>query len=549
MLKSLYIKNYALIKDLQLQFEGPFTTITGETGAGKSILLGALSLLLGSRADKDSLRDAKKKCIIEAEFNLSQFNLKSAFENYDLDYESQSIIRREITASKTRTFINDTPVKLKTIQELKPYLIDIHSQNESQSLARSQYQYHVLDKIAKHETELKAYRENLKRFKTLHTELENLKTQKHETTKKQDYNQFLFDELEEFRLYEGIQDELEEEYQTLQNAEDIQLMLSESIEIIQQENLGIYDQLAIINKRLNQLTESVNSYKDLKERVQSVLIETEDIGLELENRLEDVEVNPEKLEKVESQLKNLNSLLQKHQVQTDSELIQIKNDLEQELLNFTNLDDKILASQNQIRVTEEKLIELSDKLKKNRQNSAIKLEKQLLKVLENLGMQNASINIKVENTAEYHNYGKDQINWLFSANKGLPLRPLYKVASGGEVSRIMLAIKSTLATYENLPTIIFDEIDTGVSGEIALKMGEIMHTMSKKMQVISITHLPQIASKGKQHLKVMKDVSDNSTETLIKELDNDQRVVELSQMLGGNQNSSSAIAHAKSLLN
>lgn len=549
MLKSLYIKNYALIKDIQLHFGSSFSTITGETGAGKSILLGALSLLLGSRADKDSLRDADEKCIIEAEFDLSKFNLKAVFESYDLDYDNQSIIRREITTSKTRAFINDTPVKLKTLQDLKPYLIDIHSQNESQSLAQSQYQYHVLDKIAKHEEVLKEYRITLKDFRNLKTELEKLTIEKQEAAKKQDYNQFLFDELEKSNLYEGKLEELEDEFQTLQNAEDIQEMLSESIQIIQQENLGVYDQLAIVNKRLNQITQYISTYAELKERLQSVLIEIEDIGADLENRLGDVEVNPEKLEKVETQLQSLNSLLKKHQVQTDVELIGIKNELEQELLEFTNIDHQILTCEKQLSLADQKLTKLSGILMANRKDAAKKLGEELLKVLSNLGMQNASINIEIENSEDYHRYGKDQLTWLFSANKGLPLRPLNKVASGGEISRIMLAIKSTLATYENLPTIIFDEIDTGVSGEIALKMGEIMKIMSEKMQVISITHLPQIASKGKQHLKVLKEVSETTTETLIKELNNEERILELSQMLGGDQNSSSAIAHAKSLLN
>jgi DNA repair protein RecN (Recombination protein N) len=548
-LKSLYIKNYALIKDIQLPFRSSFSTITGETGAGKSILLGALSLLLGSRADKDSLRDPRQKCIIEAQFDLSNFDLKSIFDAYDLDYDSHSIFRREITASKTRAFINDTPVKLKTLQELKPHLIDIHSQNESLSLAQSQYQYHVLDKIAKHDDLLKQYKDKLKIFKSLKIKIESLKNKKQEALKQQDYNQFLFDELEKSNLFEGKQDKLEEEYQTLQNAEDIQLMLSESIEIIQQENHGIYDQLTSVNKNLNKIAQNVPSYQDLKERLQSILIESEDIGFELENRLGDIEVNPEKLEDVEVQLQNLNSLLTKHQVKTDVELIEIKKELEQHLVDFSNIDQQIQSCENELKQTEKNLEKLSRQLKENRKLSAKKIEEELLKVLSNLGMQNASINIEVKVADNYHNYGRDQLAWLFSANKGLPLKPLSKVASGGEISRIMLAIKSTLAKYENLPTIIFDEIDTGVSGEIALKMGDIMKSMSKKMQVISITHLPQIASKGEQHLKVLKDVNKTTTETQIKELDIENRILELSQMLGGDKNSSSAIAHAKNLLN
>lgn len=549
MLKSLYIKNYALIRDIQLQFENSFTTITGETGAGKSILLGALSLLLGHRADKDSLRDTQEKCIIEAEFDLTHFNLKSIFESYDLDYDHHSIIRREFTLSKTRAFINDTPVKLKVLQDLKPFLIDIHSQNESQSLSRKEYQYAVLDKIAGQNLILKDYQETLKNFKTLNQELENLKLYKAEATKQQDYNQFLFDELERSHLSDGMLTVLENDFHTLQNAEDIQNHLSECINIIQQEDHGVYDLLANANNRLQNLSESISTYQNLKKRLQSVLIEVEDIANELENHLEEVEVNPERLEQVEEKLRTLNALMQKHQVATDTELIGIKDKLEKDLLMFSDYDQKIKNTEIELDSIEQKLLRLSTTLLNNRIKASRILEKKLLQICTKLGMQDAAIKIVVESVNDFHVFGRDEINWLFSANKGMALKPIQKVASGGEISRIMLAIKSTLAEYENLPSIIFDEIDTGVSGEIALKMADIMSVMSKNMQVISITHLPQIASKGVQHLKVSKDVSKTTTETQIKQLNEEERIIELSQMLGGDQNSSSAIAHAKSLLN
>lgn len=549
MLKTLYIKNYALIKDIQLNFENTFTTITGETGAGKSILLGALSLLLGSRADKDSLRDTKEKCIIEAEFDLSKFDLRPIFEAHDLDYENISIIRREITLQKTRAFINDTPVKLKTLTDLKPFLIDIHSQNETQSLAQSQYQYHVLDKIAANHQRLDEYRKTLKGFKTSQSELEHLLQLKQEASKKQDYNQFLFDELEQANLYKGLLEELENEFQSLQHAEDIQSQLSACIDIIQKENFGVYDQLAEANQNLGQILQKISAYEDLKHRLQSTLIEIEDIGNELESKLEDVEVNPERLESVEEKYQNLISLLKKHQVQTDEELIEIKANLESELLDYSSFDNQIKTAQNKIKTYESSLVKSAAALTKNRKSSSKVLERELIEILSKLGLENASLKIEVVPAEAYSFYGKDQIEFLFSANKGMSLRPLHKVASGGEMSRIMLAIKSTLARYENLPSIIFDEIDTGVSGEIALKMGEIMSVMSQKLQVISITHLPQIASKGQQHLKVVKNVYEDSTETQIKHLSKDERIIELSQMLGGNENSASAIAHAKSLLN
>ncbi len=549
MLKSLYIKNYALIKDIQLCFEDSFVTITGETGAGKSILLGALSLLLGNRADKDSLRDVQEKCIIEAEFDFSKFKLKDVFDDYDLDYDNQCIIRREITLQRTRAFINDTPVKLKTLQDLKPFLIDIHSQNESQSLSQKEYQYNVLDKIAGHDKLIKDYRNNLSQYRSLNKNLESLHQRKADAAKKQDYNQFLFDELEKSNIKEGILISLENEFQSLQYADDIQQYLSECISIIQQEELGVYDQLASANQRLQNLSQSLSSYNDLKERLQSVLIEVEDIGLELEKRLESVEVNPEKLEEVDEKLRTLNALLQKHQVKTDTELIEIKNQLENDLSDYSEFDEKIKATEKDLKTTTQNLQKLSHQMLTNRKKASEILEQKLIQILSNLGMENATISVVLKASEDFHAFGKDEISWMFSANKGMPLRPLQKVASGGELSRIMLAIKSTLAEYENLPSIIFDEIDTGVSGEIALKMAEIMKVMSQNMQVISITHLPQIASKGQQHLKVTKSSDHKTTETQIKHLNNDERIEELSQMLGGHKNSASAIAHAKSLLN
>ncbi len=549
MLKSLNIKNYALIKDIQLQFENSFTTITGETGAGKSILLGALSLLLGSRADRDSLRDSNEKCIIEAEFDLSNYNLKSVFHKYDLDYEQFSIIRREITTTKSRAFINDTPVTLKTLNDIKPYLIDIHSQNETQSLSKPEYQYQILDKIADNFELLETYRQTLKQYKQSLEDLKVLQLKKSEATKKYDYHQFLFEELQQANLYKGIQEELENEFQSLQHAEDIQYQLSACVELIQKEDFGIYDQISTVKQHLTQLAQNISSYGDLKERVQSTLIEIEDIRNELEDKLNHVEVNPDRLEKIESQFQNLNHLLKKHQVQTDEELIDIKANLENELLDYSNFDDQIKKTEDLIERLDDNLSTIGGDLTKARIKASKIIEKQILEVLSNLGMENAAIKVLVNDAETYNSFGKNHIEFMFSANKGMPLKSMQKVASGGEMSRIMLAIKSTLAQYENLPSIIFDEIDTGVSGEVALKMGVIMSEMSKKMQVISITHLPQIASKGKQHLKVLKSLQDNTTETQIKHLSTEERIDELSKMLGGNENSASAIAHAKSLLN
>jgi len=549
LIKTLHINNYALIKKLQLSFENSFITITGETGAGKSILLGALSLLLGSRADKDSLRDSDEKCIIEAEFDLNNFNLESVFVSNDLDYDKNTIIRREITKTKTRAFINDTPVNLKVLNELKSHLVDIHSQSETNLLSEVKYQYEVLDKIANNHSLLLSYRETLRSYKKCQLELISLQNQKLEGLKKQDYNQFLFEELEDAKLYQGIQDDLENEFNSLQHAEDIQYQLSACIDIIQKEDFGTYDQVAKINQHLNDLSQNVSSFQELKDRIQSTLIEIQDIGTELENKLEDVEVNPERLQDIEAQYQKLNQLLKKHQLQTDTELIDLRESLEKELLEFSGFDNNIEKTKVKLENLNKKLSELSIEISESRKQSSVIFEKELLELISQLGMENASLKVDISEAGDFNNHGKDEIKFMFSANKGMPLRPLSKVASGGEMSRIMLGVKSILARYESLPSIIFDEIDTGVSGEVALKMGEIMKKMSKNMQVISITHLPQIASKGNQHLKVLKSMIDDSTETQIKNLSKNQRIEELSQMLGGTNQSKSAVEYAKNLLN
>jgi len=550
MLKSLYITNYALIKDIRLDFGEGLVTITGETGAGKSIILGALSLLLGSRADKDALRDPTKKCIIEAEFALENYNLKHVFHALDIDYETHTILRREISLNKSRTFVNDSPVKLKVLQELKQYLIDIHSQNEAYLFSTVQFQYAILDNLSKENTSLLAdFKVKYKELQTLRSSLEELEGKKIESRKRQDYIQFLFDELDGFKLREGMQEEIEQEYQSLKNADTLKVLLSESVELIQQENIGLTEQLSILNKKLQQLSGYLNAFEALSERVNSVYIEMNDIAVDLERGLDNIEDNPEKLEQVEQDLQTLNSLLLKHQVNSDQELIELKKSFEDELKEISDYDTRIHSVSKQIESLTTELNAMSSQLTKNRVDSAKKVEKLLVEGLSQLGMKNSALKIDINPTQEFNGFGKDKVEWLFSANIGMPVRPIHKVVSGGEMSRILLVLKSILANHENLPCIIFDEIDTGVSGEIALKMAQIMEQMSKRMQVISITHLPQIAAKGKQHLKVLKVVKDKNAETQIINLDNDQRVVELAQMLGGDEQSRSAIAHAKSLLN
>jgi DNA repair protein RecN (Recombination protein N) len=446
--------------------------------------------------------------------------------------------------------VNDSPVKLKVLQELKPYLLDIHSQNEAYLFSTNQFQYAVLDQLSKENTALlKDFNIKFKKLQQYRSKYQELEKNKIESRKRQDYIQFLHDELDGFKLREGIQEEVEQEYQSLKNADSLKLLLSESIEIIQQENIGVIEQLSVLNKKLQQLAGYLNSFDALAKRLDSVYIEMNDIVIDLERGLDAIEDDPAKLEQVEGQLQSLNSLLLKHQVSTDKELIALKQSFEEELKEISDYDTTIASTSKAINDLIAELNSLASKLTENRKVSAKTLEKLLVEGLSQLGMKDSKLQIDIEATEDFNAFGKDKVEWLFSANVGMPLRPLYKVVSGGEMSRILLVLKSILANHEQLPCIIFDEIDTGVSGEIALKMAQIMAQMSSRMQVISITHLPQIAAKGKQHLKVLKVVKEQNAETQIINLSKDRRVVELAQMLGGDEQSSSAIAHAKSLLN
>lgn len=550
MLTSLSIKNYALIDNLHVDFNDGFSIITGETGAGKSILLGGLSLILGKRADLSSLKDASKKCIIEAVFNISNYNLKPLFNAEDLDYEPQTIIRREILPSgKSRAFVNDTPVNLSSLQSLGERLIDVHSQHQTLQLTSNDFQFQVIDALANHDEVLKNYKKELLVYKALQKEYNELLSFQAEAIKEHDYNTFLLNELTEANLIEGEVETLEQEYETLNNIEGIQENLAEAYQLLGDEQVGVLTTLMSLKNVFQKLSGLSSKYEDLFNRLNSSFIEIDDLYSEIHILQEGLDADPNRLEIVDTKLKTLHNLMQKHVASDITELIATKNQLEEKVSVTENLDSTIQKKQTEISSKVKELNTISKTIHKNRLGVIPQLKSQLETILADLGMPNAQFKIEVTNSDTYYGNGKDELSFLFSANKGGSFNDLKKAASGGELSRIMLAIKSILTKYIQLPTIMFDEIDTGVSGEISNKMGDIMLQMSKTMQVFSITHLPQIAAKGHSHFKVYKEDVDEVTQTNLVKLNHDDRIIEIAQMLGGTETTSSAIAHAKELLN
>ena len=550
MLSDLSIKNYALIDNLQVQFDSGFTSITGETGAGKSVLLGGLALVLGKRVDFSHINDLSKKCIIEASFNVESFNLKSFFENNDLDFEFLTILRREILPSgKSRAFINDSPVNLSLLTALGEKLIDIHSQQQTQELTNDDFQFQVLDALAQNNKTIEDYQLLLKTFKSTQKQLEELKASKLQSQKDRDYHTFLLNELMEVNLQSIDLESIDVEYNTLNNVELIRAELNLANQILGSEDLGIASNLIMLKQVFHKLTDISSSYKTPSDRIQSVSIELDDIFNEIESEQSKVDVNPARLIEIDAILQKVHNLFSKHNVKSVQALIDVQSELESKVDSIASLETSIIAAEKALDSQINKLDKMANMIHKKRKTVVAKLIMQLETILTDLGMPNARFKIEFSPSETYLYNGKDHLDFLLKANKGSKFLSLKKAASGGELSRIMLAIKSILSKYQQLPTIMFDEIDTGVSGEIAHKMGDIMKQMSLSMQVFSITHLPQIAAKGQSHFKVYKQDIKEITVTALKKLSKDDRVVEIAQMLGGKKVSSSAVAHAKQLLN
>ena len=549
MLVNLSIQNYALIDDVRVAFPKGFTTITGETGAGKSILLGGLYLVLGKRADLSSLKNTEQKCVIEAEFEVSNYQLQSFFKENDLDYEDLTILRREILPSgKSRAFVNDSPVTLDVMRALGDQLVDVHSQHQTMQLTDNDFQMKVLDALAENSENLSRYAQELQKLRNASKELQKLEEFQANADKEHDYNSFLLEELEAAKLKEGMQEALEEEYEQLSNVEQIMENLSAGHQLLNDEQLGIVGRLTELKRSFQNLSDFGSDYKSLNDRIQSVLIETDDIASELERLKDGVEANPERLEVVNGQLQQLYDLQKKHHTDSVPELITIREELAQKVDAVANIESKIKAKRDEVASITKTVDVWAKKISEGRKAVIPKLKERLQLDLASLGMPSATFKIELNPSSTFKPNGKDDLVFLFSANKGSNYGELKKVASGGELSRIMLAIKSILAQYENLPTMMFDEIDTGVSGEISNRMGEIMQQMSSTMQVFSITHLPQVASKGQHQFKVYKEEAQGGTSTHIKQLTRDERVRELAEMLGGKSLSESALAHAKELL-
>ena len=550
MITSLSIENFALIEKLSISFDTGFSTITGETGAGKSILLGALGLVLGKRADLTSLKNKSEKCVIEAHFEIKNYNLIPFFQDNDLDFEEETIIRREILPSgKSRAFVNDTPVNLNELQQLGEFLLDIHSQHQTQELSQESAQFHIIDAVAANSDLLFEYAILLKEYKKSQSDLK-LKIEHLQTIlNEQDYNTFLLDELLLANLKSDEQAILESEYEKLNNVEFIKENISKSLLLSNDEQLGVLPNLKEIKLSIQKIANFSSNYKFLSERIESVSIEFDDIEKELAQLSETIISNPEELEIINQKLQTIYNLQKKHQVATIDELLIIQNELDNKVVSVLTFESEIEKIKLIINELQIKLDEIAFKINSNRIIAIPILTDKLSFILSQLGMPNARFDLQLIKKETFLINGKDELQFLFSANKGSDFGLLKKVASGGEMSRIMLAVKAILAQYSNLPTLIFDEIDTGVSGEIANKMGDIMKEMSRNMQIFAITHLPQIASKGTSHFKVFKSSTNNQTQSEIKLLNSNERVYEIAQMLSGSTISDSALNHAKELLN
>lgn len=550
MITKLFIKNFALIEDITINFKSGLTSISGETGAGKSILLGALELILGKRADLNSVRDNLLKCVIEADFFLEDKLFMDLFKDHDLDFDPHTIIRRELLpSSKSRAFINDSPVSLSQLQAISTSLVDIHSQHETASLFSEKYQLDILDILAGNKILLKNYLEKLNDYNEISETITELIYKKDSASKELDYNTFLFNELVDADLHQVNQQEIEKKYKRLNNVEEIQEILLNINNVFNEDDFGTLNSLKTALNSLLKLQSLSTEFDGLYERLNSVIIELEDIVDETVGISESIESDPSLLNEIHNKLQKIYKLQQKHSVVTIHELLTIQESLQEKVSVTNNLDseiDKLSLTQKNLKNI---LVEFSEKIHTGRLNVIPTLKEKLSDFLSELGMPNASFEFNLSNSEVFKQNGTDILELLFTANKGHNFGPLKKVVSGGELSRIMLAVKAVVAQYKQLPTSIFDEIDTGISGEIAYKMAAILKEMSMTMQMINITHLPQIAAVGNQHIKIYKEDINNITKTSISILNERERINEIAEMIGGKNKSISAINQAKELLN
>ncbi len=550
MLRHLYIKNFTLIDELDIDLHEGFSVITGETGAGKSIILGAIGLLLGQRADSKSIKQGADRCVIEAHFDLSRYHMQPFFDDNDIDYDDNDcIIRRELTAAgKSRAFINDTPVALALLKEIGEQLVDIHSQHQNLLLNKQNFQLSVVDIIAKDQKQLEDYQQTYAEYATQQQALETLKEDIERNRQQQDFLQFQYEELENARLVDGEQEELEQQSDLLEHAEDIKTALYETDCNLNNEQQGAVTQLKQAINNISSISKMLPGSEELAERMTSCHIELKDIAEDISRLLENTDFNPAELDTINSRLDRLYELQKKYHAEHVSELIEQRDILKQQLQNIENSDEAVNELEAKCQQLKKKCQQQADGLTKLRQKTAKEIERQMQQRLIPLGMPNIRFAVNIT-PGTLNKNGQDNINFLFSANTSTPLQPVSQVASGGEIARVMLSLKAMISGAVKLPTIIFDEIDTGVSGKIAEKMAEIMQEMgSYERQVISITHLPQIAALGVHHYRVSKQETKQGTTSSMQELTAHERIREIAQMLSGSDVSDAAIANAKQLL-
>jgi DNA repair protein RecN (Recombination protein N) len=549
MLQKLSISNYALIDNLEIGFDKGLNILTGETGAGKSIILGALSLILGQRAESRYFFNQQKKCVIEGTFKIGNFQLKAFFEENDLDYEAETVLRREISADgKSRSFVNDTPVNLNAMKLLGEKLIDIHSQHATMEINDPEFQLLVVDSVAKHPDLLTEYQTKFRAYKKSTSKLQQLIDESDKAKADLDYYQFQFDDLEKAGLAPDEQEQLEQELYALNNAEEIKRNLLGANYLMQDSEAAALIQLREACQQLGSLSKFNPQLEELQERLNSAIIELKDIAAEVENIEQRTHTDEVRAADVNARLSIIYNLQKKHRVNTNDELLRLQDELSGKIQQAVFGDEAIEKLQQQLSADKKDLEQLAAQLAANRTKAIPTIEAEVLKTLAEMGMSNSAIKIEATTAAELTKNGTDIVRFLFSANKGHALAEMSKVASGGELSRLMLSIKSLIAKNTALPTIIFDEIDTGVSGEVANKVGQIMEQLAGNLQVITITHLPQIASKGRAHYFVYKDDEADTTRTRIKQLTNDERILEIAKMLSGDKPGESALQNARELL-
>ena len=550
MLKSLTIKNYLLIDELSVLFNNGFTVITGETGAGKSILVGGISLILGKRADLSVNRDKTKKCIIEGVFDIGSYDLKSFFQEQEIDYDIETILRREISSSgKSRAFINDSPVNLNQLSNIGSKIIDIHSQHQNLQILDSDFQFNILDIISKNQEYIFEYENLLTEFREKENKLSDLINNRKNLIQTIDYNRFILDEIDKSEVLNESLEDLENIQNSLSNFEEISNELIYSSQIINDENIGISSNLSKLKNSISKISKNSEKHKLILQRINSINIEIDDVSAEIEDILSSLEQNPEKLNNTISKIDTINNLFRKHSISSIEDLTKFRDELAYKVESTDNIDSKISILQDDCILLKNNLKNSAYKIHKNRFSVIPDFIKKVESILHDLGMENSKLKIDLKLTDTFFSTGMDAINFKFMANKGYDFKNFKDAASGGEMSRIMLAVKSVMANYKKLPSIIFDEIDTGVSGEISRKMGLIMKSLGSNIQTFSITHLPQIAAMGESHFKIFKIDDKDITKTKMLKLNENDRIVEIAKMLEGNNASESAYIHAKQLLN